>query len=128
MQDPLNEDVPDTPSNVPQDQARVTRSCGRVTALLHALTIHDPTLTITHLNSLLMVALNPGLTITDLARVGRITLATASRHVARLGSPDGLGLLTIDISQDARIKPLRLTRKGLKVIRAAVGELRREDL
>lgn len=97
--------------------------CASVRRMLEALTVHDRSLTIGQLNSLLVVARNPGLTISDLARAAGIPVGTASRHVARLGSPEGLGLLTADISRDARLKPLRLTKRGRMLLRAAAREL-----
>jgi len=125
MRDP--NDPPNEAVQLPPDHDRLKEVCTKVAGVIDALTRHDRSLTINQAHSLLMVALHPGLTVTDLARQAGITLAAASRHVARLGTHRGLGLILADISRDGRLKPLRLTAKGRLVVEEASRALRSLD-
>lgn len=72
--------------------------------------------------TLLQIALEPGITVTDLAEKTGLTMASASRNIEVLGpwQPKreiGMGLIQNDYSdEDRRKKTLTLTAKGWRVI------------
>lgn len=88
----------------------------------------EPSLQVSHAVVLLAVAARPGITITELAKEARLSTAAASRNARKLmdasgGKNDGLGLVSVDRAQDARLRPLRLTKRGRDLLSTAVGHL-----
>ena len=88
----------------------------------------NPYMRVSHAVALLTIASRPGITITELGNAVRLTRAAASRIARELsdassGKTDGLGLVSFDLSQDARLRPLRLNHKGQALVQRAVAAL-----
>lgn len=102
----------------------------RVTQLarnLDALKQTSPAMPLQHAVSFLHVALEPGLSITALAKSTGFTVASSSRHVRALA---GLGpgghkpaLLASDFGKDARTKAILLTDAGRSLLRTVLDSL-----
>jgi DNA-binding MarR family transcriptional regulator len=81
--------------------------------------------------TLITASLNPGSTVSDLAKLAGNTLASASRHVEALGryrevKDVGKELLIDDYDAiDRRVKVVNLTSKGVAFIRALMVHLQR---
>lgn len=87
---------------------------------------------ITHVMALIWVAQEKNLTISDLARRSGRTLAGTSRHIQRLrkppgSSPDARGFVSIGGDSDARLKRLRLSKRGREWISAALSALSKTE-
>jgi len=79
----------------------------------------DPEIVVNDILVFLYVCENEGLNITELARLARLTEATASRRARALASPDipfpvapSMGLVEIFQGEDGRQRLLYLTAKG----------------
>lgn len=88
----------------------------------------EASLHVSHAVVLLTVASRPGITITELAKAARMSAAGASRNARKLmdasgGKDDGLGLISVDRAADARLRPLRLTKRGRDLLNAAIDRL-----
>lgn len=82
--------------------------------------------------ALIWVAQEKNLTISDLARRSGRTLAGTSRHIQRLrrppgSSPDARGFVSIGGDSDARLKRLRLSKRGREWIGAALSALSKTE-
>lgn len=81
--------------------------------------------------TLITVALNPGVTVSEIARIAGNTLSSASRHVEALGpyrpaKKKGRELLIDDYDAvDRRAKIIHLTPKGVLVIKSLLNFLSR---
>ena len=95
---------------------------------LDALKQTSPAMPLQHAVSFLHVALEPGLSITALAKSTGFTVASSSRHVRALA---GLGpgkhlpaLLASDFGKDARTKAILLTDAGRSLLGTVLDSLR----
>lgn len=89
----------------------------------------NPHMRVSRAAVLLTIASRPGIIITELGKAANLSRAAASRIARELsdvssGKTDGLGLVSFDLSQDARLRPLRLNHKGRAVVQMAVEALR----
>ena len=89
----------------------------------------DPEIVVNDILVFMYVCENEGLNITELARLARLTEATASRRARALASPDipypvapSMGLVEIFQGEDGRQRLLYLTEKG-RELRATVDRL-----
>jgi DNA-binding MarR family transcriptional regulator len=85
-------------------------------------------LTVRQLGTLLFVARNPGLSMTEIARLSEQTLATVSRHVQALktiiqGQPSGSAWVDSLPVRDARLRPLWLTNEGQQIVNHMLAAL-----
>ncbi|MBI3532200.1 MAG: winged helix-turn-helix transcriptional regulator [Burkholderiales bacterium] len=88
---------------------------------------------ISHVLTLLLIAQNKNLTVTDLARHSGQTLAATSRHIKRLRKPpgsdlEGKGFVSVGGDPDARLKRLRLSPRGREWVNEGLSLLFREKL
>ena len=92
-----------------------------VLACLHLFKTLDPRVSVNEIMAFLYVCENEGLTVQDLAMVGRLTQSTASRSLRALGPADSewslqpaLGLVRAYLHpNDARSHVVQLTERGL---------------
>jgi DNA-binding MarR family transcriptional regulator len=94
---------------------------------LDALKQTSPAMPLQHAVSFLHVALEPGLSVTALAKATGFTVASSSRHVRALA---GLGsgkhtpaLLASDFGKDARTKAILLTDAGRSLLKTVLDSL-----
>lgn len=83
---------------------------------------------VTHVLTLLLIAQNKNLTVTDLARHSGQTLAATSRHIKRLRRPPGSGpevkgFVSVGSDPDARLKRLRLSARGRQWVNESLNAL-----
>lgn len=79
-----------------------------------------------HVYTLIVLALSGGMSISELAKKAEMSTAAASRHVRKLRvAPDGdeirQGFVQVAQSTDARVKRVRLTRRGWAWIHEAIA-------
>lgn len=99
-------------------ETRVRRRNSLLQLVEHFRTL-DPEIVVNDILVFLYVCENEGLNITELARLARLTEATASRRARALASPDipfpvapSMGLVDIFQGEDGRQRLLYLTDKG----------------
>jgi DNA-binding MarR family transcriptional regulator len=108
-----------TSSLSPQDRT----ACARFYSILQALTDLDPKMTALLAKVFLRIAIEDGLTGTDIAARTNVAPSVTTRHLKALGAHGG-GLGLVQFVQgplgDRRQKHVALTPKGLEVIRGIV--------
>lgn len=93
----------------------------RLNEILLYLCAQNKLITIRQLGTLLCVAGNPGLSMTEVADMSEQTLATVSRHVRALktypqGQRKGIAWVYSLPALDARLRPLWLTKEGQRIV------------
>jgi DNA-binding MarR family transcriptional regulator len=93
----------------------------RLVQLVHVLDILKaicPTMSIQHAVALLRVAIQPGLSVTQLAESSRVPLASTSRHVRalRMATPKVPALVVSGFGKDDRTKAVLLTADGQHLV------------
>lgn len=93
----------------------------RLNEILLYLCAQNKLITIRQLGTLLWVAGNPGLSMTEIADRSEQTLATVSRHVRALrtypqGQRNGIAWIHSVPALDARLCPLWLTKEGQRIV------------
>jgi DNA-binding MarR family transcriptional regulator len=103
-------------------------ACDALRQIIRTFVAIEPNLRAAHIDTLLTVALYPGVSVTTLAKEVGMSLTSASRHISAMVPatdlrPEGLGLVLTDIARDGRLKPLRLTKRGEDVMQVAADLL-----
>jgi DNA-binding MarR family transcriptional regulator len=95
--------------------------------ILDALKISSPAMPLQHAISFLHITLEPGLSISELARAAQVPIASASRHVKALaGSGPGShnpALVTSGFVKDERTKAILLTDAGRSLLGTVLDSL-----
>lgn len=96
--------------------------------VLDVLKISSPAMSLQHAISFLHITLEPGLSISELARAAQVPIASASRHVKALAG-SGLGshnpaLVTSGFVEDERTKAILLTNASHSLLGTVLDSLR----
>jgi DNA-binding MarR family transcriptional regulator len=95
--------------------------------ILDVLKISSPAMPLQHAISFLHITLEPGLSISELARAAQVPIASASRHVKALaGSGPGShnpALVTSGFVKDERTKAILLTDAGRSLLGTVLDSL-----
>lgn len=108
----------------PQQRA----ACETFRRILRRLIALNSNFRASQMETLMGVALNPGVSITGLTKETGQSLASTSRHVADMTAPtdhypERLGLIYVDFGRDSRTKPLRLTALGEDLVLTVTDEI-----
>ncbi len=108
----------------PQERA----TCETFRRIVRRFIALDPNFRAAHMETLMAVAVHPGVSITGLAKETGQSLASTSRHVGGMTSPtdhhpERLGLIYVDFGKDSRTKPLRLTALGEDLVLAVTDDM-----
>ena len=112
-----------------QAQIDTVKSAKKVASFIEEFRKINPLMQAQQMIVFLLAASNPDITVTEIAASAGISTSAAGRHVAALGKSYKAGLPGYDIittvpdASDARIKRVRLSPKGQRIMASLEGLL-----